>query len=350
MTVLETLGLEKDQVLWVGGRGGMEETLVTRNNLPFSTIPAAGVHGVGLGKLPGNIWQLVKGLFSSRQILKQFNPDVLFFTGGYVAFPMAVAAISRPSLLYVPDIEPGLALKALARFADRIALTTSTSSQYFPNRAKLTVTGYPVRPGLKEWDREKALDYFGFSSELPTLTVAGGSKGARSINNALMQILPKLLEEMQVIHLVGHLDWELIDAQAQHLTPEQAQRYQAFPYLHEMGAALAAPDLIVSRAGASILGEYPLFGLPAILVPYPYAWRYQQVNASYLAERGAAVILRDEELEHALYNQVHDLIANPAKLTKMSQAMSALAVPDAASKIAELMQEMAGMTNGGLPT
>jgi UDP-N-acetylglucosamine--N-acetylmuramyl-(pentapeptide) pyrophosphoryl-undecaprenol N-acetylglucosamine transferase len=350
MTVLETLGLEKDQVLWVGGRGGMEETLVTRNKIPFTTIPAAGVHGVGLSKLPGNIWELVKGLFSSRRILKQFNPGVLFFTGGYVAFPMAVAAIGRPSVLYVPDIEPGLALKALARFANRIALTTETSSQYFPNPSKLTVTGYPVRPGLTEWDRIKALEYFGFDPSLPTLTVAGGSKGARSINNAVMKILPKLLEEMQVIHLVGHLDWEQIDAQAQSLTPEQAQRYQAFPYLHEMGAALAAPDLIVSRAGASTLGEYPLFGLPAILVPYPYAWRYQQVNASYLAERGAAVILRDEDLGHALYNHIHDLISNPTELSSMSQAMAALAVPDAANKIAEMMQEMAGMINGGLPT
>jgi UDP-N-acetylglucosamine--N-acetylmuramyl-(pentapeptide) pyrophosphoryl-undecaprenol N-acetylglucosamine transferase len=350
ITVLEALGLEKDLVLWVGGRGGMEESLVTRNNISFTTIPAAGVHGVGLVKLPGNIWELIKGLFSSRQILKQFNPDVLFFTGGYIAFPMAVAAIGKPSVLYVPDIEPGLALKALARFASRIALTTDTSSRYFPNPPKLTVTGYPVRPGLQEWTREKALAYFDFDPNLPTLTVAGGSKGARSINTAIMKILPRLLEEMQVIHLVGHLDWELIDSQAQKLSPGQTKRYQAFPYLHEMGAALAAPNLIISRAGASILGEYPLFNLPAILVPYPHAWRYQQVNAEYLAERGAAVILRDEELDQALYSHIHRLMADPAELLRMSQAMATLAVPDAATKIADLMRELAGNANGGLPT
>jgi len=350
ITVLEALGLEKDQVLWVGGRGGMEESLVTRKDIPFTTIPAAGVHGVGLSKLPGNIWQLIKGLFASRKILAQFKPDLLFFTGGYLAFPMAVAAIGSPSLLYVPDIEPGLALKALARFATRIALTTEVSSQYFPNPSKLTVTGYPVRPGMKEWDREKALDYFGFDPHLPTLTVAGGSKGARSINTAVMKILPKLLDQMQVIHLVGHLDWEQIDAQAQTLTSEQVKRYQAFPYLHEMGAALAAPDLIVSRAGASILGEYPLFGLPAILVPYPHAWRYQQVNAKYLAERGAAVILQDEDLQDLLYNRIHDLISNPPELLRMRQAMTALAAPDAATRIADLMRDMSGTINGGLPT
>jgi undecaprenyldiphospho-muramoylpentapeptide beta-N-acetylglucosaminyltransferase len=333
--------LDPDSVLWVGGRGGIEETLVTRREIPFKAIPAAGVHGVGLKRLPGNIWKLVKGFFSSLRILREFKPDVLLFTGGYVAFPMAVAALRRPSLLYVPDIEPGLALKALARFANRIALTTETSAAYFPNKSKLTVTGYPVRPGLKEWTREKALDYFDFTPDLPTLAVAGGSKGARSINMALIDVLPQLLEKMQVIHLTGHLDWETVDEFSKTLSPEQARRYQAFPYLHEMGAPLAAADLIVSRAGASTLGEYPLFGLPAILVPYPYAWRYQKVNASYLEDRGAAVILRDEDLGSKLLEQVIALMTNRKKLSRMSKAMSSLATPEAAFKIAAMINEMA---------
>ncbi len=341
VTVLEALELKHDSVLWVGGRGGMEETLITRREIPFKAIPAAGVHGVGLKRLPGNIWKLVKGFFSSVRILREFNPDVLLFTGGYVAFPMAVAALRRPSLLYVPDIEPGLALKTLAKFADHIALTTETSAAYFPNKSKLTVTGYPVRPGLKNWTKDKALDYFGFSPDLSTLAVAGGSKGARSINLALMKVLPQLLEKMQIIHLTGHLDWETINENSKTLTPEQAKRYQPFPYLHEMGAPLAAADLIVSRSGASTLGEYPLFGLPAILVPYPYAWRYQKVNASYLEDRGAAVILRDEDLESRLLDQVMTLMADRKKLDRMSRAMSALATPDAAFKIAAMINEMA---------
>jgi undecaprenyldiphospho-muramoylpentapeptide beta-N-acetylglucosaminyltransferase len=343
VTVLEALNLDSDSVLWVGGRGGIEETLVTRREIPFKAIPAAGVHGVGLKRLPGNIWKLAKGFFSSLRILRVFKPDVLLFTGGYVAFPMAVAALRRPSLLYVPDIEPGLALKALARFAKRIALTTETSAAYFPNKSKLTVTGYPVRPGLKEWTKEKALDYFGFTSDLPTLAVAGGSKGARSINMALIKVLPQLLEKMQIIHLTGHLDWEVVNENSKSLTTAQDKRYQAFPYLHEMGATLAAADLIVSRAGASTLGEYPLFGLPAILVPYPYAWRYQKVNASYLEDRGAAVILRDEDLDAKLLDQVTALMGNRKKLIRMSRAMSALATPEAAFKIAAMISEMAEM-------
>jgi len=347
VTVLEALALDKDSVLWVGSQGGMEETLVTRQEIAYQSIPAAGVHGVGLKRLPSNIWKLFKGFLSSLRILREFNPDVLLFTGGYVAFPMAVAAVRKPSLLYVPDIEPGLSLKALARFADRIALTTETSRQYFPNPSKLTVTGYPVRPGLKDWTRSEALDYFNFDPSIPTVMVAGGSKGARSINTALMNILPQLLEHMQVIHLSGHLDWEDIDAKAKQLSPQKTERYQAFPYLHEMGAALAAADLVISRAGASTLGEYPLFGLPAILVPYPYAWRYQKVNASYLEDRGAAVVIRDEDLETELLTQIQTLISDTDRLSQMSQAMASLAAPSAAGEIARILHEMAGEPGNG---
>lgn len=326
----------------------MEEDLVTRKEIPFTTIPAAGVHGVGLHKLPGNLWKLFKGFIASLRILRDFQPDALLFTGGYLAFPMAVAAIRRPSLLYVPDIEPGLSLKSLARFADSIALTTETSMSYFTNKTKLTVTGYPVRPGLQEWTREAALEYFDFNPSLPTLLVAGGSKGARSINTALLRILPELLKETQIIHLTGHLDWDTIDENSKKLTGVQSQRYQAFPFLHEIGAAFAAADLIVSRAGASILGEYPLFALPAILVPYPYAWRYQKVNASYLVERGAAQIIPDENLDEQLLYRIQALINNKSELSRMSNAMAELAAPEAAKNIANLLCEMAGDFQGGV--
>jgi len=349
VTVLEALNLDRAEVLWVGSRGGMEEALVTRRDIPYTSIPAAGLHGVGWKKLPGNLWQLFKGFLGSVRILRDFNPDVLLFTGGYVAFPMAVAALARQSLLYVPDIEPGLALKALARFSDHIALSTETSREYFPNKHKLSVTGYPIRPGLKSWSRETALDYFDFEPDLPTLTVAGGSKGAHSINMALIKILPRLLDEMQVIHLTGYLDWEMVEANAKTLSAERARRYQTFPYLHEIGAAFAAADLVVSRAGASTLGEYPYFSLPAILVPYPYAWRYQLVNASFLEDHGAAVMLRDEKLDNELYERIHNLISDRAKLSEMSQAMASLRTPEAAERIAQLIREMAGESQGGMP-
>ena len=153
VAVLQEISADDQTVLWVGSEGGIEKELINRLNVPFKTVPAAGVHGVGLRTLPGNIWQLVRGTFAARRILREFKPDALFFTGGYVAVPMALAGWRVPTLLYVPDIEPGLALKVLSRFADCIALTAESSRRFFADRGQLQITGYPTRPELRNWDR-----------------------------------------------------------------------------------------------------------------------------------------------------------------------------------------------------
>ncbi|MEW6029031.1 MAG: UDP-N-acetylglucosamine--N-acetylmuramyl-(pentapeptide) pyrophosphoryl-undecaprenol N-acetylglucosamine transferase [Chloroflexota bacterium] len=336
----ETWNLE---LLWVGGEGGMEEALVKRAGVPFTAIPAAGVHGVGLRALPRNLTLLARGVFASRRILREFRPDVLFFTGGYVAAPMAVAGRRVPTLLYVPDIEPGLALKTLARFADRITVTSIDSKAFFPRNARIIETGYPTRPELARWDRKSAREKLGLDEKQPVLLVFGGSKGARSINMAVLAHLPALLKLAQVVHVSGELDWPTVESARASLTEEQAIRYHAFPYLHEeMGAALACADLAVSRAGASSLGELPLFGLPAVLVPYPHAWRYQKVNAESLVKHGAAVLLEDARLQTELLAVVESLLTNGTRLGSMRAAMRTLARPQAAADIARQLAEMAG--------
>ncbi len=333
-------------VLWVGGQGGMEADLVKRANVPFEAIPAAGVHGVGLSRLPGNIGQLWQGYQASRHILRRFQPDVLFFTGGYVAVPMALAGRTTPSVLYVPDIEPGLALKTLSRLASSIAITAEDSREYFSRHADLRLTGYPTRQELAGGDRDVAISVFGLEAGWPVLLVFGGSKGARSINRALLGSLPALLAEMQIIHISGELDWPEVQSARDQLDASLAGRYRAFPYLHqEMVAALQAADLVLSRAGASALGEFPVVGLPAILVPYPYAWRYQVVNASYLVRHGAAEMIKDETLPDQLAATVLGLMRDPARRERMRQAMRSLSRPDAAGKIADLLIEKARHTS-----
>jgi len=328
--------------LWVGGEDGMEEDLVKREGIPYRSIPAAGVHGVGARALPGNIAKLTRGVIASRQILREFKPDVLFFTGGYIAAPMAVAGRNIPTVLFVPDIEPGLAIKFLSRFADVITVTASDSKRFFSRSERLVVSGYPLRADLSNWSREKAIRHFGFDSTKPTLLVTGGSKGARSINMTLLNQLEQLLSFTQVIHITGSLDWDTVEKAAQGLSMDQRALYHAMPYSHEMGAAFAAADLVVSRAGASALGEYPFFGLAAVLVPYPYAWRYQKVNADYLAAKNAAVILQDELLEDKLLPVVKDILMNQNKLEAMQTAMRNLAHPNAADAIARRLMQSAG--------
>jgi UDP-N-acetylglucosamine--N-acetylmuramyl-(pentapeptide) pyrophosphoryl-undecaprenol N-acetylglucosamine transferase len=331
----------EDAVLWVGSEGGMESTIIQRAGIDYTEIPSAGVHGISLAKLPGNIFKLIKGFFASRRILKQFKPDVLFFTGGYVGFPMSLAAIRYPQLLFVPDIEPGIALKVLTRFSDTIAVICEESKKIFPKNKRIAVTGYPTRRDLKSWSPADARKTMNLSSSKPVLFVFGGSKGARSINQAITSNLDNLLSICQIIHITGEPDWIEMQKIHESIDPMLKGDYHITPYLNEeMGAAFCSADLVLSRAGASTIGELPLFGLPAILVPYPYAWRYQKVNADYLSSKGAAIVIQDEELKDSVVSVIQDLMKNREKLTSMRKKMSALAVHGAARNIALLLEEL----------
>ncbi len=313
----------------------MERELLARTGVTFTAIPAAGVHGVGLRRLPGNLVQLARGYRASRRVLRDFRPHVLFFTGGYVAGPMGMAAGGRtPIALYVPDIEPGLALKFLARMATRIFVTVEETRAFFPKK-EVQVVGYPVRKEILAWTRDKARQTLNLPQDAPVLLVFGGSLGARSINQALLTALPRLLPHMYVVHISGSRDWPMVEERLTQLAAPLRERYRPYPYLHEtMGAALAAADLVVSRAGASTLGEFPAWGLPAILVPYPHAWRYQKVNAMYLVARGAAVLLPDEALPRRLADTVLALMQDAPRRQAMGQAMRALFRPQAAEEMA----------------
>jgi len=333
-------------ILWIDSLGGMEENLVRRAGIPFQALHGGGVHGVGW-QLPRNVWRLARGWFEAMGFVRAYQPNVVFVTGGYVTAPVALAAWLNqvPVLMYAPDIEPGLALKAIRWLARKIAVTVEDSRRYFDPQ-KVVVTGYPTRPELAGAAREEAVRFFGLDVQRPTVLVTGGSRGARSINRAVLAALPGWLNDYQVIHLSGQLDWAEVEQAREALPVELRTRYHAFPYLHEMGLALAAADLVVSRAGASALGEYPLFGLPAILAPYPHAWRYQQVNADYLVRRGAAIRINDEDLQEQLDAEVRALLADGARFARMQAAARAAAAPGAAKKIARELIALAAPGRG----
>jgi UDP-N-acetylglucosamine--N-acetylmuramyl-(pentapeptide) pyrophosphoryl-undecaprenol N-acetylglucosamine transferase len=315
---------------------------VERAEIPFTAIPAGGLHGVGVVRMARNALKLLSGTLKTWQLIGRRRPQVMLTTGGFVSAPAAVACWLRGVriLLYLPDIEPGLAVKFVAKFATKIGVTTEDSRRYFPAR-KVIVTGYPTRSDLARADRLAAQRRFELVADRKTLLVFGGSKGARSINRAVAAILEPLLAQYQVIHISGSTDAAEVQARRDALSEELKRHYHVFEYVHDMGLALAAADLVVSRAGASILGEYPLFGLPSILIPYPYAWRYQKVNADFLVTHGAAVRLDDETLGDTLRPAIERLLNDETRLGALRNAARSLARPDPAVKLARTLREMA---------
>ena len=324
---------------FVGSAGGMERELVALApaDLPFEGVSAGPLHGVGARQAVVSAARLVRGLFQSLALVGRFKPDAVFLTGGWASVPVALAAWLRrvPIVSFVPDIEPGLTLKLTGRFARRVCATVADTARYFAP-GKVVETGYPLRREVLEATRAAAVTHFGLDPGRQTLLVFGGSQGARSLNRALGAALPDLLRDgVQVIHVSGEHDWPWVEGLRDSLSEEERAYYHAFAYLHDaMGLALAGADLVVSRAGASTLGEFPYFGLPAVLVPYPHAWRYQKVNADWLATRGAAVTVADAELGEQLLPTVRALLADTDRLLAMGQRAHALARPDGAQNVA----------------
>ncbi|WP_288090652.1 glycosyltransferase [Roseiflexus sp.] len=365
--------------LYVGSVGGMEAALVARESaLPFQAIPAAALRGRNLLTMVRNLATLARGTAAAHRLAERDRPVAILGTGGYVCVPVFLAArlAGIPTMIYLPDVVPGLAVRFLARLSSLVACNVADSGRYLglepfdygeaiarlnahDRAVRLIVTGYPVRQELFSADRQACRAAFGLCDDLPTLLVAGGSRGSRSINRAIAALLPVLLPFMEIIHVCGREgDVTFLRAAMQELPETLQKRYHLFEYLHgvpemltngamspapTMVAALVAADLAICRSGASTLGELPAVGLPALLVPYPYV--HQDENADYLVQRGAAVKISDAALARTtedglLFREISRLIHRRDERCAMAERMRALAQPDAARRLAFLLQTL----------
>jgi UDP-N-acetylglucosamine--N-acetylmuramyl-(pentapeptide) pyrophosphoryl-undecaprenol N-acetylglucosamine transferase len=361
LTVVDTLlkpaakqgigpSLQRQDLLWIGSRHGMEEDLVARAEIEFVGLPAAGVRGMGPVTGARNSLQILRSASTARSILARMGTDVVFVTGGYATVSVALAAWSKrlPIVIYLPDIVPGMAIRYLSRLATKIAVTSEESYRFF-HRDKVVVTGYPVREEVFSLNQREGREALGLEPDVKTLLVFGGSRGARSINRAAVAGLRELLSMCQMVHITGPLDASWVTGAAKSLPQALRARYHQYDYLHNMPQALVAADLVVARAGASTMGEFPAAGLPAVLVPYPHSGQHQQPNALYMAASGAAELLPDAALEEKLVPTVRALLEDETRWDSMRQAARAMLRPDAAERIAELLWEVKRQRKPGHP-
>ena len=333
----------------------MERELVAQAGIPYRAIQTGQLRGTNPLTALANAGKMVVGVRQSLQVLAEFRPDVCFVTGGYVCTPVAIACRLRrvPILIYLPDMTPGWAIRWLSLLATKVAVSFPDVSHFFGDKA--VVTGYPVRPELLDaaTDRPATRRRLGQTLDidwslsdaqgnaLPLVLVFGGSRGARSINQAIWAALPDLLSHCQILHIVGTRDWPIYEEKAPQIPAELGNRYHPVSYLHaEMPLALAAADLAIARAGASTLAEFPLTRLPAILVPLPIAGNHQLPNANKLADAGGAIIIEDSDLSSELLPRTVDLLHDERRRLKMSASMASLGIPCAAHNLAEVLAKL----------
>jgi UDP-N-acetylglucosamine--N-acetylmuramyl-(pentapeptide) pyrophosphoryl-undecaprenol N-acetylglucosamine transferase len=338
-------GADPLELLYLGVRGKIDRQLVEREGIPFRAITAGPLRVASVkGAVQGSA-RLTAGTAQSFSILGKWRPDVVFATGGYGSVGAGLAARARrlPLILFEPGPESGLAVKLLSRAATKVIVTIPPALEHMPLE-KTALIGYPVRPAFFEARRETAREQLGLEPNLPTLLVSGASSGASRLNEALAAWQADFLRIGQLIHLSGPRDEPWLRTLRDGLPEEQRSRYHLHAYLHdEMAIAMAAADLAVMRSGASVLGELPATRLPAILVPGEYAGWDQSANARYLEAQGAAVMLRQDSIDH-LQPLVMEFLADTARREAMKQSLAALSRPTAAEDIADVIAQIAGIT------
>jgi UDP-N-acetylglucosamine--N-acetylmuramyl-(pentapeptide) pyrophosphoryl-undecaprenol N-acetylglucosamine transferase len=332
------------ELLYVGVPGRMDDSIVRQAGLALATVRAGPLRvGSPLAMLRG-LANLAVGTVQAWRLLGRFRPDAVFATGGYASVPVGIAARCRrrPLLVYLPDVRPGWAVRLLSRLATRIASTTERSLSELPADKALAV-GYPVREAFWSANRDEARRRLGLPQDAKVLLVSGASQGAHSLNLAVSEQLDGLLDLCHVLHLTGAADEASAHAKRDALPEAKRARYHVFGYLEQMADAMAAADLAVMRSGASVLGELPAVGLPAILVPGVYEGGYdQRENARFLKEQGAAFVLESALLD-LLTDSVRELLADDTRRLAMAEAVRRLAQPDAAKRIARMLRDTSGV-------
>ncbi len=276
----------------------------------------------------------------------QFGPDVCLTTGGLVSLPVVLAASAArvPICIWTGDAIPGRANRLVARWARRVATTFPEAEQHLP-RGKAVLIGNPIRRSLLRWDRASGRAHFDLPADERVVLVTGGSQGSAAINEAAFAALPHLLARAHVLHHVGGAHIAHAEAKQRTLAPAQRERYHPFAYLRDdMGAALAAPDIVVGRASSSSIAEPLAFGVPLVLIPFRAAAEaHQEANARATAQSGAAAIVRESELSgERLVAVVVGLLDDPRRLERMREAARRAGRPDAALHLADEVLRLGG--------
>ncbi len=334
IAVVEAMQELRDTVsLFIGSDRQLEGEILQKAGLDHVSLNVGRIKGAGWRERLKTVLTLPREILEARRILAKFAPDLVFGVGGYSSGPVILAALSLrlPRALLEPNAIPGFTNRMLGRVVQRIFVAFAETERFFPV-AKVSMTGTPVRKKIIEIKKEET-GYF-------TLLILGGSQGARSINQAVLQALPRLTgQPLMMIHQTGNADFAEV-GDAYRLSKI---RHEVYPFIEAMDQAYARADLVMSRAGAATISELKATCIPALLIPYPHAADdHQRFNALQLVEAGGAEVMMDQDLSgESLVKKILFYMGQKQLLQRMRANLEKLEGKKAAMKVAEECCELA---------
>jgi UDP-N-acetylglucosamine--N-acetylmuramyl-(pentapeptide) pyrophosphoryl-undecaprenol N-acetylglucosamine transferase len=337
------MSVEPDsQILYVGTEKGLESKIVPATGLDFKTIDIQGFRRSLSLENVKTVYKFLTSRREAKKIIKDFQPDLVIGTGGYVAGPMVseAARMKVPTIIHEQNSIPGITNKYLAKSVDRIALAFKEANKFFP-AGKTVMVGNPRAQEVADLDAPDALKKLGLSPHKETVVIFGGSRGALKINQAMIEALPALARKpYQVVYASGEAYWN--DYQDEFAQYADLDNIVIKPYIANMNEILSNASLVVSRAGATTLAELTSLGIPAVLIPSPYVTAdHQTKNAQALEDAGAAQMIKDAELTgSSLVEAVDHVLLNPDVYQAMSSASLKEGMPDASRRLYNLAKEV----------
>ena len=339
-------------ILFIGGKGGMEKTLVPKAGFRLELLPASGLsRGKNLQALKRNaraVRQVQQALKRCKQIIKEFKPDVIVGTGGYASFPAlwAGARMGIPTCVHESNAVPGLTTRLVAGKVDRVLVCFPESVNRFRNPKKVEVVGMPVRQEFIFTEKEAARKELGID-ERPLIVTAFGSQGAKVMNEITGKLF-RLEQDADFpfnhIHAVGSYGWGWMPdyVREQGVDLDKTDAITMLEYIYNMPTVMAAADIIISRAGASSCNEIAASGTPCILIPSPNVTNnHQEKNARVLENGGGALVVLEKDCTpEKIYGLVTELLADENRRKEMSRRLRDMVRPDSTQRICDIVEEL----------
>lgn len=330
------------EFLYIGTEKGLESKLVPNDGIPFKTIEIQGFYRSLTLKNFKTVYLFLSSIKQAKRYIKEFKPDIVIGTGGYVCGSVVYAAskLKVPTIIHEQNSVAGMTNKFLSKYVDKVGICFSDAAEYFP-KEKVVMVGNPRAQEVAMIEKKDVLENYHLTSDKPTIVIFGGSRGAQTINDAMKEALPLFANKpYQILYASGNIYYDEFNDQKELIN--SLDNVTVVPYIDNMIDVLNNVEALVGRAGATSMAEITALGLPSILIPSPNVTDdHQTKNAKSLVDKHAALMIKDSELTgEILVKEIDKLMLNDDYRKEMAISSKEQGIPDAMDRLYQLIQEL----------